>query len=423
MIFGYRLLIFTLSPILLLYFAWFSLRNKQLRYFWQRTGFNLNHLPKHALWFHCASVGEVITALPLITEILHDQSSLQIIVTTNTVTGAKIVQQQARSNLKHAYLPFDWAFAVNRFIRKLKPQALFVVETEIWPNLFYYCHKNHCPVSIINARLSIKTMSANVWIKALLKSTLCYTDNIYTRSELDQTAYLALGADENKLHVIGNLKYGKKAEASHHATLKIDRDYVLVASTHNDEELQIARHWLNLDRNELLFIAPRHPERCPTIMRQLKQLSPDLTIAVHSQHDVIDNHTSIYILDTVGELINYFAAAKLVIMGGSFVPIGGHNILEPAQFGCAIICGPYMNNFKDEVNLLLEKNALLQLTSLNQLETTLEGLLAKNNRLRQLGSNSQPISQDFNRIVVTYAHIIENVVSSSITAASLNNID
>ncbi len=183
---------------------------------------------------------------------------------------------------------------------------------------------------------------------------------------------------------------------------------MLVASTHDDEELQITKHWLNLNRNELLFIAPRHPERCPTIIRQLKQLNPDLTIAVHSQHDVIDNHTRIYILDTVGELINYFADAKLVIMGGSFVPIGGHNILEPAQFGCAIICGPYMDNFKDEVNLLLEKNALLQLQSPDQLEA----VLSDNEKLKRLATNAQNISQNFNHIVTEYVHIVEKIILS-----------
>ncbi len=412
---AYRLLIIFLSPVILLYFLWGSLRNQQPRYFWQRTGLSFNKLPSNALWIHCASVGEVITVMPLVNTIIQNRSArnqlaLPIIITTNTVTGAKIVRQQQLENLHHTYLPFDWGFAVKAFLHQLKPVALFVVETEIWPNLFYYCHKNQCPVTLINARLSIKTTQARPWIKAIIKTTLQYADAIYTRSEMDLSAFKEIGADKYKLHFGGNLKFCKKPEPARENIIKIHRDYMLAASTHHNEELQISERWFKLNRSELLFLAPRHPERCSAITRQLKQLNPQLNIAVHSQHHGVDKNTDVYILDTVGELIHYFAEAKLVIMGGSFVPIGGHNILEPAQFGCAIICGPYMNNFSDEKELLLAKNALLQLSSMDELESTLKQLLADDQRRSQLAENAKRVSQGFNHIVTTYVQLIEAVI-------------
>ncbi len=411
--FSYRLLLFFLSPFIYLYLAVHSLRNRNSRFFWQRTGFKTGTLPRHALWLHCASVGEVITILPLIKEIYRRHPDKNIIITTNTITGAKIVAQQKFAQLTHAYLPFDFSYAIKRFLHKIKPQLLLVVETEIWPNLFYYCNKNNCPISIINARLSIKTTAANNWVKSKLKTALQYPDHIYTRSQMDAAAYLALGAGNSKIETIGNLKYGRTGNTLKQPAVPVQRDYILAASTHNNEEYQITHIWLKLKRKELLFLAPRHPERCPGIIRQLKQLEPTLNIAIHSQHDTVTNQTDIYMLDTVGELLHYFSSAKLVIMGGSFVNIGGHNILEPAHYGRAILCGPYMDNFNAEKNLLLEKEALIQVQSWLLLEDKLNELLNNKEKIRRLENNVLAISDNFNHIVTDYANIIDGLLKKS----------
>ena len=408
--FSYRLLILLLTPALLLYFPVLSLRLKQKRFLLQRLGYGLNSLPQDALWIHCASVGEVMTVLPLLDELFRRRPEQKIIVTTNTPTGAKIVQQQRQPNLFHCYLPFDWNHAVSRFIRKLRPRALLVMETEIWPNLFYQCHKNNCPLSIINARLSIKTTAANRWVKSVLKTALQWVDQIYARAEMDRTAYLSLGASEHRLQVLGNLKYSQQRVAGNTVQTKINRDYVLLASSHEDEERRIAEIWLASARPELLFIAPRHPQRCPGIIRQLKQLKPDLVIAGHD--DAVTADTDIYILDTVGELMQYFPTAKLVMMGGSFVNVGGHNILEPAQFGRAIVCGPHMENFRDEAAYLLEKGALLQYHSLDELSEKQSPLLDDAGRLRQLEQQADRLGRNFDHIITDYADITEQLLDN-----------
>lgn len=407
----YRLLLFAVFPFLLIFLIWYAIRHKQSNFFWQRISCNLNHLPKKSLWIHCASVGEVVTTLPLIKEIFQQHPDLKIIVTTATVTGAKIIRQQALDNLFHCYQPFDWQFAINRFLKQLQPRALLVVETEIWPNLFRQCHKKNCPITIINARLSTKTTTANTWIKSLLKTSLQYTNKIYTRSEIDKQAYLGLGANTKKIQVIGNLKYSKKP-LNPNKQRPFQREFILLASTHDDEETQIAQRWKKLNRNELLLIAPRHPQRCPTIIRVLQQQWPQLKLAIHSQHHKVTDDTNIYLLDTVGELMAFFPHAKLVIMGGSFVDIGGHNILEPAQFGRAIICGPYMRNFQDEVDLLLNKKALLQVDSFEKLEECLQDLLSDKNRIKTLEKNASKISEAFEHIVMDYARIVNGILKS-----------
>ncbi|MBE9560296.1 MAG: 3-deoxy-D-manno-octulosonic acid transferase, partial [Proteobacteria bacterium] len=150
----YRLLILIFSPIILGHITWKAVSNKQSRYFWQRLGFNYSDLPENCTWFHCASVGEVNTLLPLLKNLHTKNDRLNFIITTNTITGGKIIRQQKQDYLIHCYLPFDWTFSVNRFISKTNPATLYVMETEIWPNLFTSCHNRGVAIHIINARLS-----------------------------------------------------------------------------------------------------------------------------------------------------------------------------------------------------------------------------------------------------------------------------
>ncbi len=401
----YRLLIIILSPVFLGHIIWKAASNKQVRYFWQRLGFNYSELPEECLWFHCASVGEVNTLLPLLKTLHIKSGQLSFIITTNTITGGKIVEQQQLNYLHHCYLPFDWRFSVNRFLKKTKPPALYVLETEIWPNLFTSCRSRGVDIHIINARLSSKTTSAKPWIKALLKTSLSKVDSISARSQQDAEAYELLGADKEIIKTTGNLKFTTALDndpASEENLFSIDRAYVLVASTHEDEELQIYNIWKQLDRDELLIIVPRHPERGAAITRKLANDN----IAIRSKEQAVTDSTEIYLLDTVGELKNYFANAKLIIMGGSFVPVGGHNILEPASYNASIVTGPYMENFKQELALMLDKNAIIQVGSVDQLQQQLSALLDDEEQLNRLRKNTALISHDVEKVLADYSKLI-----------------
>jgi 3-deoxy-D-manno-octulosonic-acid transferase len=339
--FIYRLLLTLLSPIILGHIVWLAISNRQIRYFWQRLGFKYSNLPKNSLWFHCASVGEVNTLLPLLKNIHNKNNQLNMLITTNTITGAKVVKQQNLDYLYHSYLPFDWCYAIRSFIAATRPASLYIMETEIWPNLFSLCDDNKIPLHIINARLSSKTTTANKWVKSLLKHSLSKVDAIYARSEENALAYQKLGASTDIIKNTGNLKFSTaihSSQDSQNNKIPADRHYVLLASSHQDEEKKIYTIWSQLKRSELLVIAPRHPERCSSIVQQLESKN----IAIRSKDQPITDTTEIFLLDTVGELKNYFTKAKFVIMGGSFVPVGGHNILEPAGFNKAIVTGPSM---------------------------------------------------------------------------------
>lgn len=416
-LFFYRLLTIVLSPVIFGHILWTAWRNKQSRYLWQRMGFNYAKLPTNSLWFHCASVGEVNTVLPLIKSIRLKNNKLNIIITTNTVTGAKIVNQQNLGYLFHSYLPFDWLYSVNRFLTRVKPASIYIMETEIWPNLFTAGFNNNTAVTLINARLSSKTTSTNRCIKALLKASLAKAKRIYARTEKDAQSYKMLGANESIITMAGNLKLttalsNQQDSAENH--FSINREYVLVASTHDDEEQQIYTIWNKLKRKELLIIAPRHPERAASIINMLYQNGLSASSLCQrsknmgSKKQPITNETEVFLLDTVGELKNYFKQAKLVIMGGSFVPIGGHNILEPASYGNAIITGPCMENFKQELELMVSKKAIVQVESYNTLDITLKNLLHDKDHRALLQNNTKKLTHNTEEILDSYTSLILN---------------
>ncbi len=403
--FLYRILIFIFSPIILGHIIWKSVSNKQSRYFWQRLGFKYSKLPKNCLWFHCASVGEVNTLLPLLKNLHSKNNTLNFVITTNTITGGNIVEQQKLDYLFHSYLPFDWCFSVTSFLSTVKPVSLYVLETEIWPNLFSLCDDKDIAVHIINARLSSKTTTAKPWVKSLLKTALSKVNAISARSEQDALAYALLGADKNIISTLGNLKFTtalNKHPSAEEDNFSTTREYVLVVSTHDDEEQQIYDIWKNLDRDELLIIAPRHPERGSSIAKKLDCKN----IAIRSRGQSITDETEIFLLDTVGELKRYFANAMLVIMGGSFTPVGGHNILEPASFNSAIITGPYMENFKQELTLMLEKEAIIQVSSTGELEEQLNNLLNDKKYREVLQTNTTKLTHNVEEILNNYTDMI-----------------
>lgn len=404
----YRLLTILLSPLIIGYFLWLTIINRQGRYVWQRLGFDYFNLPEGSLWFHCASVGEVNTLLPLLERLHADDETLKIIITTNTITGGKIVEQQVLDYLHHCYLPFDWTYSINNFLNRTRPSALYIMETEIWPNLFTQCNKHGIPISIINARLSHKTLSANAWVRQLLRATLAKVSAIYARSSRDAESYILLGADEKKVKAAGNLKATTilSPPKTEENIVPSDRDYVLLASTHEDEESQIYEVWKKMQRKELLLIAPRHPERRSSILKQLSSKN----IAVRSKNQPITADTEVYLLDTVGELKNYFSRASVVIMGGSFVPVGGHNVMEPASRNSAIITGPYMDNFREELDLMLEQNAIIyinsKLQSCPRLKEHLTKLLDDQKFRESIQNNTTQLSQDVEKILDNYVALI-----------------
>jgi len=367
---------------------------------WQR--FFALKLPdsNNAIWFHCASVGEVMTAIPLVKLYKDKTPEQEIIITTTTITSAKT----CKSNMPfatHCYLPLDYKHNIRRFLKKTKPSRLIVLETEIWPNLFSIVKKNKIPVDIINGRLSKKTINARPWFKKLFKTAIRHVDHIYCRSLTDSQAYISLGAKNTQVETIGNLKFSVLPPEKQSDNKLISRPYVLAASTHKREEKKIVELWNETEQNELLLvIVPRHPERTEEIMSEITGLCTE--IKIRSKNEAITEKTNIYLADTIGELPALFQHAEFVIMGGSFVNIGGHNILEPANFGKAILYGRSMKNFEAENTLFIENKAAIQVNSDSECISTINKLVSDQNFRDQLGKNAKALMIEYRNIAKQY---------------------
>lgn len=407
--FAYRLLTIVLSPLIFFHLLWKSRRLHQPKFLWQRLAMDIDHVPRGCTWFHCASVGETNAVLPLVQELHRRNNDRHFLITTNTITGAEIIEKQNLPWLVHTYLPMDWVTTVKRFIKRVQPASLNIVETELWPNLIQLCYSHHIPVKIINGRLSKKTTLTNNWVKSVYRQTLACVSRIYVRSDMDRNLYINLGATAANVSVLGNLKYIPPTSMRIRHQETTARDYVVIASTHEGEERKITEVWNKLKRPELLVIAPRHPDRSSHIMKQLEEIisNVDKYVAVRSKNNPVTRDTKIYLLDSVGELTSWYPEAKLVVMAGSFIHRGGHNILEPAHFGKAIVVGPHMENFMDENKLILERDAAIQVYSIKELESVLPRLLDNEDDRKKLEQNALKAVEPFSSVISDYADVID----------------
>ncbi len=316
--------------------------------------------------------------------------------------------------VNHYYMPIDWKWAVQKIILAFQPRCILIVETELWPNLFHYSHQKNIPIIIINARLSHRTTSAKPWILQLYKHTLKNVTLILARSTEDYQSYLKLGALDSKIKLMGNIKLSSNNDQKLIA-IPVGRPYVLAASTHQDEELQLTTLWMELIKNkivtnEMLVIVPRHPERASSILQQLKNLTEH--ISIRSKNHAITTTTQVYIADTVGELKQFMIDAKFIFIGGSLISHGGQNIIEPAQLAKAIIFGQHMFNFKDESKLLLENNAAIQVKNKAELYNSFEQLLTNSKRVTQLSeSASKVVQEQENSVLHSYLTEIEKIIT------------
>lgn len=405
----YKILLLVLFIPLVLYTLWQSLRAFEFRYFLQRFAlYYSDPMASNCIWIHAASVGEVNAVTPLILKIQQENPSVKIILSSNTITSAHVAKTNLSEHIQHIYFPLDYAWSMNRLLNHLKPHVLFIVETEFWPNLYLLAHKKNIPFYTINGRISEKTLHAKPWLKQIYAKILPLINYVYARSETDQERFLSLGADAGKIETLGNIKLAF-SETTDTSPIELGRPYVLAASTREDEEQIIVAAWKECKhQNHILVIVPRHPNRIKNILSNLNHF--DYNIAVRSKKDPVTNKTDIYIADTIGELKSFIAGSEFVLMGGSFVPKGGHNILEVAQLGKAVVFGPDMRNFEDEAKLLLTIKAGIQ-SKKEQIPDILNKLLQEANYKHSLEKAFQIFHNKNNDYVLRYyKKIIEYIV-------------
>lgn len=379
----YSSLFYLLIPFILIRLIWRSIKAPAYRYRWsERFALYNKEFPRNVIWFHAVSVGEAEALFPLAKQMLQHHPDAKLLITTTTPTGSARVKAVMQESVEHVYLPYDIPGAVNRFMRCFEPRIAVIMETEIWPNLFACCGKNKVPLYIINARLSEKSANGYRKIPFLISPALACVKLIAAQTQDDAKRFIAIGTKHEKVRTLGNIKFDVEVPneiieqgSRLKADLFGDRFVWLIASTHKNEEmifLEIYKE-IKLKIPELLLvIVPRHPERFGEVKKLCEQYQQALV--TRTSDEICRQDTDIYLVDTMGELKMFYAASDAAFVGGSMVPIGGHNILEAAAVGTPVLFGPYMANFKEIAEGVLQQDAAIQCRNENEIASAIVAL-------------------------------------------------
>ncbi len=379
----YALVIYLLTPVILLHLLWRGLRNRAYLRRWPER-FGIIHPPAGGgIVIHAVSVGEVNAASPLVRELRNRYPNAPLTVTTFTPTGSERVTSLFGDQVFHSYAPLDLPGAVQRFYDRLNPRLVIIMETEIWPNLYRIAERRDIPVIIANARISEKSLRGYRTLQPLTGRVLESVDGVAAQTETDAARLRTCGVPPDRIHVVGSLKFDVSVAPSLLEQAEFirvrwgaSRSVVIAASTHEgDDEVILPAFAEVLERlpDALLVLVPRHPERFSRAAQLARQQG--FSVEQRSNTDVCDPATQCFVIDTMGELLRYCAAANVAVVGGSFEAVGGHNVLEPAALGKPVVIGPHMFNFEEITQHMVQRKAAVQVSDWNELSRTLIRLL------------------------------------------------
>lgn len=394
---AYSAALYALSPLI----GWRIWREQVPTYSrLQRLGLRLQPLPPAPrIWLHCASVGEVRAARPLIEGLLARYPSHSLLLTTMTATGAEqsqaLISEQPpadQARLAHRFLPLDFPGATKRFVRSVQPELAILFETELWPNLIHACRQQGTPIAVVNGRLSPRAFTRYRRLRPLMACTLAEISWLAAKSPADAERFNALGCSTDITRIVGSLKFemasqDKSREEGKHLLQDWGERPVWVAgSTREGEEvllLKAHRQLLKSHPDALLVLVPRHPQRFDDVAKLCQ--TEGWTLSRRSQQQPATKQTQVYLGDTLGELATLYAAGRVAFVGGSLVPLGGHNVLEPAALGKPVLSGPSIENFADVAEPLQAAGALSLVDSPVALAEALADYFANPERAQQAG--------------------------------------
>ncbi|MDG4811738.1 3-deoxy-D-manno-octulosonic acid transferase [Hydrogenovibrio sp. 3SP14C1] len=334
-----------------------------------RFGWSRQPFQQGGIWVHAVSVGETRSIFPLLTELKKAYPDLPITVTNGSTQGAQQALRFAPVPIQHQMIPYDYPSAVQRFLKKLQPRLVIMVETEIWPNLYQACWDQQIPLILANARIKEKSFYAyQKWGGKLIANALNQTRLIASQFALDTEHMQALGAHPARVKQLGNLKFDIDVPTNlttemqqWRQTYGLENKFIWVAaSTHEKEEalmLQAHQQLLQHQPNALLILVPRHTDRFIEVAQLLSE--KNIPFVSRSKDDLIQADTQVYLADTIGELMKWFAASDAAFIGGSLVPFGGHNILEPAALKKPVLSGQYHKNLQALYDSFKQDDAIL----------------------------------------------------------------
>ena len=383
------------------YFLFRSLLSKRFRKALpQRMGFFRSPSFKNPIWVHAASVGEVFCSIPLLKKIKKEFPHSRIILTTMTSTGNETATSYLPETDQVLFVPIDHPLIIRRTIKKIQPSLLLIAETELWPNLLRSCGKKGIPIILFNGRISQRSFRRYLLFKFFFKECLQYISLFLMQTEEDQKRIIKIGGESQKTRAVGNLKFDQpfpsftpetRNEIAKTLGLSGKENVLIAGSTHSGEEEILVTFFKELkkkDPNLLLILAPRHLERLEEVERILKKEAlswlrkTSLSIGAGRSDQ---EHPEVILLDTMGELMGIYSLGTLVFVGGSLVPIGGHNPLEPLFFRKGVLFGPYMFHFSEISSRLIEAGGAIQVSKKEELFSQLKRLLSDEGARKELG--------------------------------------
>lgn len=366
----------------------------------ERLGFvpaRLKDAKAGSIWVHAVSVGEVLAVSRLITELQSAYPEIQIFVSTTTATGQRLARERF-GEARCFFMPLDLGFAVRAYLNALQPRMLLLAETEFWPNLLHLARKRETAVAVVNARISDRSFPRYRHFRWFFRRVLSHVDLFLAQTTADAERLRAIGAPTERVQVSGNLKFDVRP----HSTAKLVEDLrsaipkeapILVCGSTAEGEEEILLEAFQQARQQfqaiVMVLAPRHPERFGKVADLIAARGIPC-VKRSSWVPATPLRGGVFLLDSVGELASVYALADIALVGGSLVPLGGHNILEPAQYGAAIMVGPHTFNFREIVSIFQEGNAL-RVASAEKFAGQLLELLANAAEREQLGQRAKAL--------------------------------
>lgn len=390
---------------------WVFLSRKRRKNFPDRLGFRLERIPPPAgrerIWVHAVSVGETLSAVPLLRGLRERLPETEILFSTVTLTGQEVAEKALGGMTDRIfYFPFDLPGICGRFLDRVRPDMVAILETEIWPNFLAECARRRIPVVLLNGRVSERSLRGYGRFRSLMSDVLSCVTAISVQTEEDAARLRSLGADPDRLWATGNMKFDlsilPQGETPFSRLLLGEKEngacWIVAGSTHEGEEEAVLRA-LGRARKEngsiRLLLAPRHPERFGVVEDLCRQSGWLVVRRTQIFGDGGIPDAPVVLMDSVGELSAAYAAADIAFVGGSLVPKGGHNILEPALFGVPTIVGPHMENFREIASIFTRGNAVLTVRNGEELAGTLAEWAADPASVRGTGERAKALLGSF----------------------------
>ena len=421
----YSLLIYCAVPFATAVVLWRGLRDRSYRqglserFGWGRR---LNSAP--AIWLHAVSLGEMSAAAPLVRALRSRYPESPLVLTCATPTGRARARSLFGDTVDVRFLPYDTPGAVARFLDRVRPRLALIMETELWPNLFKECERRGVPLVLASARLSAKSVARYRRLGRLFRGIFSASSLVAAQTALDAERFIAIGAESARTRVIGNIKFDLELSAGVidqgrelRAAFGGARPTWIAGSTHAGEEEQVLAAHSELRGSTLLILVPRHPDRFRAVADLLT--SRGVRFTRRSSGMMADAATQVVLVDSVGELAAFYASADVAFVGGSLVPIGGHNLLEPAALGLPVLTGPYQSNGQDIARLMLQQGAALQVADRHELAAALTRLLADAAERQRIGAIGRHIVESNRGSVARLLELIEPLLAHPAPAGPL----